>query len=409
MRKLWKRAAGVIKDKNSLWVASVSRRSAYRNPDLEASVIKATSHDEARIDYKNAQRVYSWIRASPALHMKPLLWSLSYRMDRTRSWVVAIKGLMLLHGVFCCKLPVLSKIGRLPFDLSNFSDAHSSASRTWGYDAFVRAYFTFLDQKSTFLSVDGDLNRKIKSKDAWRAQPIIGDIHSLQKLQSLLDLLLQIRPQMECMKTACLIREAMDCVIIEIFDVYSKICHCIAIVLSKIYTATRVEASMALSVLQQANTQGDELSRFFEFCRSIRVLNASEFLKVERIPDEDIREVERIANETPTPLDRKNRELELAIVPAMNKEVELAIVPVVQGKSLHTVVTDKWEVFEDDLMRFQGICPSTTTGSFHDGGYQSNDVRTLAISTNPFITSADYNFPCNVHHTKQEIPDLISF
>ncbi|KAI4385852.1 hypothetical protein MLD38_003842 [Melastoma candidum] len=330
----WKHVIGAIKDKNSLWLMTVSRRSACCNPDLEAAVIKATSHDETRMDYKNAKRVYAWIRTSPAFNLKALIWSLSYRMDRTRSWVVAIKGLMLLHGVFCCKIPVLEMIGRLPFDLSNFHDSHSSANKTWGYNEFVRAYFTFLDQKSMLLCSHGDPKGGMVLTESSKDRPIMGDIQMLLKSLALLDSLLQIRPQMECVKRACLIREVMDCIIIEIFDVYSKVCSCIAGLLSKIYMANCAEATMALSLLRRANVQGDELSKYFEHCQIIGVLNVSEFLKVERIPEEDIQEVERIVVEITS--DRKNGEMEKAIVPVAEK----AIMPAAQSMALMTVITE---------------------------------------------------------------------
>ena len=175
--KVWKRAVGVLKDKNSIYLAGLARRRSYRNPDLEAVVIKATSHDETSVDYKNFQRVYQWARASP-LYMKPLVWSLTARMERTRSWVVALKGLMLIHGVFCCKnVPAAHRIGRLPFDLSSFSDAHSS--RAWGFNAFVRSYFAYLDKRSVFIS-----------SAATHVSP--DDLRWLVAWQSLLDLLLQV-------------------------------------------------------------------------------------------------------------------------------------------------------------------------------------------------------------------------
>ncbi|GLT53831.1 hypothetical protein SLA2020_270740 [Shorea laevis] len=288
--RLWKRAAGALKDRNSIWISSISRRTSYRNPDLEAVVIKATSHDESYVDYKNAQRVFQWVRTSP-IYLKPLIWALSMRMEKTRSWIVALKGLMLMHGVFHCKIPAVQMIGRLPFDLSNFSDGHSKRGRTWGYNAFVRAYFLFLDQKSAFLASEMKLQ---KGRIRQTEEPFTEDLTRLQKWQSLLDVLLQIKPQGENM-IVTLILEAMECVIVEIFEVYSRICGGIAHALLRVYeTGGKVEAEMALKVLQKARVQGEELTLYFEFCRDIGVMNASEFPKIEQIPDEDIRDLERI-------------------------------------------------------------------------------------------------------------------
>ncbi|KAG6757585.1 hypothetical protein POTOM_037903 [Populus tomentosa] len=71
-------------------------RQPTTKPDLEAAIVNATSHDESYVDYRNAQRVFALIRDSP-VSLKPLIWPLA-----SRSWVVAIKGLMLMPGVFCC-------------------------------------------------------------------------------------------------------------------------------------------------------------------------------------------------------------------------------------------------------------------------------------------------------------------
>ncbi|OWM76691.1 putative clathrin assembly protein At1g25240 [Punica granatum] len=406
--KLWKRAAGAVKDQNSIWIAAVSRRSVYRNPDLEAAIIRATSHDESYVDYKNVQRVFTWVRTSPT-YLKPLLLALSARMQRTRSWAVALKGLMLMHGIFCCKIPAVQRIGRLLFDFSGFEDSHMSPHKAWGYNAFVRAYFTFLDQKAALLCARVPQGPKAPSSASnsfsasTREKPtkmiMMAELLMLQELQSLLDLLLQIKPKAEGMRRAGLVLEAMDCVIIEIFDVYSKICTLIARVLSRVYESTKAEASTALNVLQQANKQAEALSHFFEFCNSLGVLNASEFPKVEQVPAEDIEEVERIVKrrvssdeklllEISDDVCRKNDDSE------WNMDHNRAIVvremagPIVQHvgqqKFLTTIVTDKWEVFDDDH--------HLKVHSIINGGFSSN------VSNN--------------HHVqpyKQEIPDLITF
>lgn len=381
--KLWKRAAGALKDQNSLLITALSRRTSLHSPDLEAAVIKATSHDEARVDYRNAQRVFVWARTSPSTHLKPLVWAISSRALRTRSWPVALKCLMLLHGVFCCKVTAVQRIGRLPFDLSDFADGHSSLSKTWGHNALVRAYFNFLDQKSAFLYTDIKEIRKVKA--AGHEDSILAEIVMLQRLQSLLALLLQVRPQAEGMR-GTLVLEAMDCVIIEIFDTYSKVCNLIARVLSRIYGASQAEASMALLVLRQANAQGDELTEYFEFCKFYGVLNASEFPKVERIPEEDIREVERMVN-------GGGEEESKAIVVSESGGSEL--VPST-GKVLKTVVTNKWEVFDDD---------GNDLMSVNGGKGMERDIVSVTSSNDP----QPQRQPHDVHAYKLEIPDLITF
>ncbi|CAN6478900.1 unnamed protein product [Victoria cruziana] len=291
---LWRRAAAAVKDGHSLWMARLmaGRRKGAGGrqfPDLEVAVIRATSHDPSRIDYTNAQRVFTWVRTSPSTFLRPLLLALSRRMQRTRSWVVALKGLLLIHGVFCSRTPLLDKIGRLPFDLSNFQDHFCRQARSWGYTAFVRAYFAFLDEKSCLLAAgDGSLNRH-SGLDSVTGRVLV----RLERSQSLLDLLLQIKPYSDGMNVA-LILEAMDCVVIEIFDVYGGICHGIARVLIGIFNADRREAVAALQILRKAASQGNRLSEYFEVCREIGVLKASELPTIEQVPPDDIEDLERL-------------------------------------------------------------------------------------------------------------------
>ncbi|KAJ1430549.1 Phosphoinositide-binding clathrin adaptor, domain 2 [Sesbania bispinosa] len=348
--RVWKRATGALKDKNSIWVAKFSKKGPWRNPDLETVIIKATSHDEHRIDCKNMQRVFKWLRTSP-LYLKPLVWALSIRMQKTRCWVVALKGLMLIHGVFCIDHPVVHRIGRLPFDFSDFSDSHLSPSKAWGFNAFVRAYFAYLDQRSAFVSSEV---KKQNNNNKEVEETLMEELNKLQKLQAMIDMLIQIKPKSMNMNVG-LILEAMDCVIVEVFDVYSKFCNRIARVLLRIYdVGGKVEAGLALKVLQKASFQGDELSLYFEFCRDIGVLNASQCPKIEKFSEEDIQDLERIISGASA----KKSSLEGSGIVVENEE-EKAIVlrdfsataTISQSENgLMTVITHQWEVFDDDMM-----------------------------------------------------------
>ncbi|KAM7254916.1 hypothetical protein ACFE04_020157 [Oxalis oulophora] len=378
--KLWQRAAGALKDKTSIWSANLSRKTSYRNPDLEAAIIKATSHDECNVDYRNAQRVFAWIRASP-ISLKPLVWALSNRMEKTESWVVAIKGLMLMHGVFCCKTAAVQRIGRLPFDLSQFTDGHSSPERSRGFDAFVRAYFAYLDQKSS-LFYEKKNKKTEKNHNQEDGSTLKQELIKLEKLQTSLDTLLQIKPESSNMKVD-LILEAMDCVIIEIFDVYRSICDTIAKVLMGIQSSGKIEAEMAVKALRKATTQGDELVEFFEFCRDFGVFNAMEVPKVTQVTEEDIEDLERIMNGV-----SENKEVDKSkVVPVMEEDAKEC-----DKERLRTIVTDKWEVFDEDFI----------------ANYVNQSKATNHNRYNPFEDYEQENHlpivPIPVH-----VPDLITF
>ncbi|PIN19428.1 Clathrin assembly protein AP180 [Handroanthus impetiginosus] len=357
--RLWRRASGIFKDQNSIWLANLSRRTALRNPDIEKAVIRATTHYDLYFDRRNIERVCEWLRISP-FNLKPILWSVSNRMEKTRNWVVALKGLYLMHNVTNSRVPCVRKIGRLPFDLSNFNDGYGRQSKTWPFNTFIRAYYAFLDQKSTVVFQQTEE----KGEGFLMKQELV----LLQKLQALIDLLMQIKPQAKATFVP-LILDVMDGIIIEIYDLYSRICRGIAIVLMNIYSANKAEATMALSVVQKATQQGEDLSYYFEFCQEIGVVNASEFPVIDRIPEEGLHELEQIIKSFSE--DEPKQHEEKAIVLREAKK------SINEGKSfyrddLRTIITDKWEKFDEDL-----------------------------VQKNPFES------PLTTYN--QELPDLISF
>ncbi|XP_060185608.1 putative clathrin assembly protein At1g25240 [Lycium barbarum] len=389
--RLWRKVSGLLKDQNSIWIASLSRRTSLRNPDIEAAVIKATSHDEFSMNMKNVDRVFRWLRLS-STNLKPLIWAISVRAEKTRSWVVAIKVLILMHGLYSTRLPCVQRIGRLPFDLSNFEDGHSRKSEEMhGINAFIRAYFAYLDKKTDILFMELEEKRSMVKfnnnmvvhnleNEEKENYSMVQDLVLVQKLQTLLDMLLETRPLSDC-AIVPLVLEAMDCVMTEIFDVYSRIRFGIARILSKINSVGKVEATMALKIIKKANIQAEELSLYFEFNRDIGVRNAEVCPIVDQIPDEEIKELEEIINGV-SDKSEKNDEMDRAIVIHDNlgekKDSE---------SKLKTIITDRWETFDEGTA-----------------------IVKYTPKINPF---ADYSVPTSSTNTvpvkPQELPDLISF
>ncbi|PPS15788.1 hypothetical protein GOBAR_AA04792 [Gossypium barbadense] len=307
---LWKLVSAAIKDNNSLIKAKFSRKDSCRNYDLEAAIIKATSHDNYLINTRNAQIVFLWIRASP-ISLRPFVWALSKRMEKTRSWVVALKGLMLMHGVLRFKVPAVQNMGRLPFEFSDFTDGHSKLSKTWSFNAsklsktwsfnaFIRDYYTFLDKRAA-LSYDQHNQNLL----------------NVQNLQFLL-----VRPLADNMNVGLII-EAMNCVTVEIFDVYRKI------------------SELALEILQKATEHAEEISLFLDFRSEYygTPINANELPTVTQILEED-----RIANGNS---DKTCRDIDLTkenFIDAIVGQIDKTKV-----SGLETIITDKWVVFYDNL------------------------------------------------------------
>ncbi|CAJ1932783.1 unnamed protein product [Sphenostylis stenocarpa] len=344
---LWIKATGALKDRYSIWVAKLSPSGPCRNPDLEMVIIKATSHDEQCMDYKNVQRVFKWLRTSP-LYIKPLLYTLTMRMEKTRSWVVAIKGLMLIHGVFCFDLPAVKNLGRLPFDLSHFSDRHINPKKAWVFNAFVRSYFNYLDQKSTFVRMEAMKETKPGSKE--KEESVMEELQSLEKFLDLIDLLLQVKPRNPHMNVV-LILEAMDCVMDEILELYGKFCDRVHRVVSRIIDmGGKEEARVGLDVVSKAESQGSKIKTYFNFCRKIGVLNGSECPEILKVDEKDIGELLRIRDEEK--MEDKNSDNSKNYVMACEHNKCRTIVTFSDTKELDlkTVITDQWEVFEDDFI-----------------------------------------------------------
>ncbi|BAT98821.1 putative clathrin assembly protein [Vigna angularis] len=378
---LWIKATGALKDRYSIWVAKLLPRRPCRNPDLEMVIIKATSHDEQCMDYKNVQRVFKWLRTSP-LYLQPLLYTLSMRMEKTRSWVVALKGLMLIHGVFCFDLPGVQKMGRLPFDLSLFSDGHINPNRAWVYNAFVRAYFLYLDQKSAFVRMEATRETKRGGKE--KEESLMEELQSLEKLIGLIDLLLQVKPRSLRMNVV-LVLEAMDCVMDEVLEVYEKFSARVQRVVERILDmGGEEEARVGLEVVRKAELQGNKITTYFNFCKDIGILNVSDCPEIVRVDEKDIEELIRIRDGEKMESDEENG------VVAYEDNNCRAIVSFLETKQtdLKTVITNQWEVFEDDLV-----------GDVTDGA--------SVTANNPFL---DYSFslvPYVPVSNNCVLPDLI--
>ncbi|OEL14144.1 putative clathrin assembly protein [Dichanthelium oligosanthes] len=298
VRQWWCRAAAALKDRRSLLLARLRPRRAGsgHHRELEAAVIWATSHEDRWMDYRSAARVFAWARASPA-SVRPVMCALARRARRTRCWVVALKALMVAHGLLLrsgLRGPA-ARAGCVLFELAEFRDRYSSSSsaRSLAFSAFVRAYFRFLDYRS-LLAAQGDTDGD-ECSDYQMTR-----LERIAKRQFLLELLLQIRPYGDGMEVP-LVLEAMDCALVEIFQVYGEISTGIArFLVSGVPGPAKPQmrkatAATAVNVLWRAVEQSAQLLSYFELCRGLGVVNARKLPAVfVRLKDDDVRNLERI-------------------------------------------------------------------------------------------------------------------
>ncbi|MBA0746521.1 hypothetical protein Gogos_009029 [Gossypium gossypioides] len=239
------------------------------------------------------------------------------------------------------KVPAVQYMGRLPFEFSDFTDGHSKLRKTWGFNAFIRDYYA----------------------------PLADNMN------------------------VGLIIEAMNCVTVEIFDVYRKICNEIAKVLLKIHSINKLEAELALEILQKATAHAEGISLFLDFRSEYygTPTNANELPTVTQILEEDVQQkLERIANGDS---DMTCRDIGFVENDKMAKDLTKEnLIDAIVGQidktkvsGLETIITDKWVVFYENL-NVNGI----------------KNINTVAEET----AGKDLNLIPIDHY---EIPDLITF
>lgn len=224
---------------------------------------------------------------------------------------------------------------------------------------------------------------KRESKNAKTELTLMEELRNLEKLQGLTDKLLQIKPRNKNHMNVVLILEAMDCVVEEVLEVYGKFSKGVDRVLLRIFDiGGKEEASVFLDILVKAEVQGGKLSLYFDFCKDIGVLSASQCPKIVRIPEKDIEELHRMIN--------GGESEDKAIVLVRDCS---AIATISEQKGLKTVITDQWEVFDDDIIV--------------DVNQNASSIVPSVTAINPFVESYSLVPYCNPVHN-YDFPDLIS-
>ena len=174
-----------------------------------------------------------------------------------------------------------------------------------------------------------------------------------------------------------MILEALDCIVVEIFDIYSRIRRATSIVLTRIYeSAGTSEVTLALKIMRTAESQQDQLCSYFKFCRSMGVLNFKNDPTLKPL-SEDIRKLEQMLATGGLAKFDLDQKTSMSLVVADQKTDRIA------RNKLKTIITSEWQVFDDDYS-----------------------------STNPFLSSGQAFLalePPQSRKVADELPDLISF
>lgn len=144
-----KKALGAVKDQTSISLAKVGSSTSLA--DLEVAIVKATRHDEHPAEEKYIREILSLTCYSRA-YISACVATLSRRLNKTRSWTVAMKTLLLIQRLLSEGDPAYeqeiffsTRRGTRILNMSDFRD--SSKSNSWDFSSFVRTYALYLDEK----------------------------------------------------------------------------------------------------------------------------------------------------------------------------------------------------------------------------------------------------------------------
>lgn len=144
-----RRAIGAVKDQTSIGLALVGSSTSLA--DLDVAIVKATRHDEYPAEEKYIREILSLTCYSRAF-ISACVNTLTRRLNKTRSWTVALKTLILIQRLLAEGDPAYeqeiffsTRRGTRLLNMSDFRD--NSKSGSWDFSAFVRTYALYLDER----------------------------------------------------------------------------------------------------------------------------------------------------------------------------------------------------------------------------------------------------------------------
>ncbi|CAO2815046.1 unnamed protein product [Amaranthus hypochondriacus] len=300
MPSKFKKAIAAMKDQTSISIAKVS--GGAESSSLEVAILKATIHDETPIDERYVTEVLK-IVSSNRSYAGSCARAIGRRIGRTRSWVVAIKSLMLVLRVFQDGDPHFPKEvlhamkrGYKILNLNSFRD-DSSKSCPWDFTAFVRTFALYLEERLECF-VTGKLQRRTaynQSDDrrghSRKNEPIVRDMKPSVLLdrilhwQKLLDRAIATQPT-GAARTNQLVQTCLYAIVQETFDLYRDISDGLALLLDSFFHLQYKNCVSAFQTSVKASKQFEELSSFYDLCKNVGVGRTSEYPSVQKISNE---------------------------------------------------------------------------------------------------------------------------
>uniref|UniRef100_A0A5B7BXR3 ENTH domain-containing protein n=1 Tax=Davidia involucrata TaxID=16924 RepID=A0A5B7BXR3_DAVIN len=295
-----KKAIGAVKDQTSISLAKVA---SNNSSNLEVLVLRATTHDDVPMEERYVCQILKLV-SSNKLYAASCARAIGKRIGRTRNWIVALKSLMLVLRIFQDGDPYFPrevlhamKRGAKILNLTSFRD--DSNSSPWDYTAFIRTFALYLDERlDCFLTgklqrryTHGDREPRNRRSRSRRAKEPVRDmkpamlLDKISNWQRLLDRAIATRPT-GAAKSNPLVQISLYAVVQESFELYKDISDGLALLLDSFFHLQYQNCVHAFQTCVKASKQFEELSAFYDLCKSIGVGRTSEYPSVHTISDE---------------------------------------------------------------------------------------------------------------------------
>ncbi|CAL5020085.1 unnamed protein product [Urochloa decumbens] len=312
---------GALKDSTTVSIAKVN--SDYK--ELDIAIVKATNHVESPPKEKYIRDIFYHLSPGrPRADVAYCIRALGRRLSKTRNWAVALKTLVVIHRALREVDPTFRdefiSYGRTSshmLHMSYFKD--DSSAEAWDYSAWVRNYALYLEERIESFRV---LNYDVE-KDPLRTRDLdtVGLLDQLPALQQLLFRLLGCQPQGSSSYNI-IIQHALSMVALESVRIQTAINDAILNLVDKFFEMQRDDAIRALDMYKRAISQAEQLSEFYEVCKSIHIGRGERLLKIEQPPASFLATMEEYVNNAPLASTVQRNQAVLAIEYNRKSEAE---------------------------------------------------------------------------------------
>ncbi|RWR91502.1 putative clathrin assembly protein [Cinnamomum micranthum f. kanehirae] len=292
-----KKAYGALKDSTTVGLAKVN--SEFK--ELDIAIVKATNHSQTPPKERYVRKIFTATSVvCPRADVAYCIQALAKRLGKTRSWMVALKTLIVIHRTLREGDPTFRE------ELINYSRrAHILRISSFKDDSSILAWDCSSWAERLKKSAPGATKGHSRTSE-------LGSHDLLEQLPSLQQLLFRLigcRPEGASFYND-LIQYALTLVLKESFKLYCAINDGIINLVDLFYDMSRYDALKAFNIYKRAGQQAEGLTEFYEFCKGLDLARNFQFPTLRQPPPSFLATMEEYIKEAPRTGAVSNKRLE---------------------------------------------------------------------------------------------------